>query len=346
MNKIFSELDIKIIKEIYPIWGLKFLQSKLPHFSLEQLRAKTSVLKLKRINRTRFLPYDQYDINPQKFLNINSHYVAYFLGFLWADGYLSIRKTKNISFSLEICEEDALFIEKSLDEIGKFNKFRINHKNTNQKNTIKFHSSNPIIGQFLKENDYKIKSQVSPTKILSKIPTELHRYFWLGFFDGDGFIYLVKNKIKAAELAFTGTIEQNWMDLTLFLESIGCFNYRIEKTIRKNGSRYSTLRLSRGNEISLIGKIFYENESGLGLERKKNKFITVGNGRNHSKSGFYGVRKVKENKFIVEYKNKYYGTFYNVQQAAISYDKIVFSILGTKAKTNFPITNYFTNSSV
>jgi len=46
-----------------------------------------------------------------------------------------------------------------------------------------------FIYDFLSENNYKEKSYVSATKILNKIPNNLKKYFFRGYFDGDGSIY-------------------------------------------------------------------------------------------------------------------------------------------------------------
>lgn len=140
-------------------------------------------------------------VKVEQFLNIIDPNVAYFLGFLWADGCLP--KTKGCyAIVLEISTKDEKDIEKNLMKLGNWNKY---YKTRNTSNVVKFVTNNKLLYNFLKENDYLIKSGASPDKILSEIPEHLQHYWWRGYFDGDGCISL-----NADDIRICSVYNQNW----------------------------------------------------------------------------------------------------------------------------------------
>ena len=123
-----------------------------------------------------------------------------------------------------------------------------------------------MLYDFLYHNDYNEKSFVSANKILNKIPKELHKFFILGLFDGDGHFNVVK-KTKQAEWVISSTYEQDWGYLESFCKENN-IEYSIYRLIVPLGkvSRFVVRKLK---SIEKLIKIVHN--SDLGLFRKKEK---------------------------------------------------------------------------
>ena len=115
----------------------------------------------------------KYYVDINDYINIKLPEVAYYLGFLWADGYI---KENPPNVKLSIVTEDFLNIKPTLDKIGKFSYLRRDIKNCKPATTIALYVKN--LTEFLVKNDYHIKSYCQPTKILSKISENLKHYWW------------------------------------------------------------------------------------------------------------------------------------------------------------------------
>ena len=127
------------------------------------------------------------DVNYQLFDKINNEKSAYFLGLLYADGCVSIRKS-GYTLSLKLQSSDQDIIEKFRDIISpsspikicnkKYSYFRINQKE--------------ICQQLIRHGCVPNKSLT--LKFPDTIPKRLLRHFIRGYSDGDGCIY--NNKLK------------------------------------------------------------------------------------------------------------------------------------------------------
>jgi hypothetical protein len=191
-------------------------------------------------------------------------YISYILGFIWADGCLQ----KNI-ISLECKERDIIEIEKYFNQI-KY-KSHIRKRTHNKESNKILYSCDKEFINFLFDHDYKNKSYVSPLKILNLIPKEYHNYFYLGWFDGDGCIYINK-KSGNYQLSFAGTFEQDWGCLEDFFKFNGINKYKIIRV--KNKTKYSQIRITNKKDIIKIRDLFYCDDE-LGLRRKKEKFYLL-----------------------------------------------------------------------
>lgn len=195
---------------------------------------------------------------------ITTKYISYILGFLWADGHLSKH-----NITLECKEKDLIEIEKyfSFIEYKSFKRKRLHNKESNKI----LYSCDKEFVNFLFNYDYKNKSFVSPRKIINLIPEEYKNYFYLGWFDGDGCIY-INQKTGNYQLSFTSSYEQDWKCLEDFFE-INCI--KKYKIIRCEGnSKYSQIRITNKKDIIKIRNLFYFDDE-LGLRRKKEKFYLL-----------------------------------------------------------------------
>ncbi len=214
----------------------------------------------------------------EQFLNINSSNVAYFLGFLWADGSI---KGKN-GIAIEIANCDAQELKELFNNIG-FWQIRHRQRQKNGKPFGKLMTCYSItdkrLTDFLKENDYENKSTFSPNKILSKIPKNLHPAFWRGYCDGDGTVVCSPQaKKQDLQIMFSSSYDQNWLALQSFLMEF-CFAYNVSLYCRKktNGKEHKSsclfLRGTRREKLKFLELIYSDEE--IGLKRKASQLPII-----------------------------------------------------------------------
>jgi hypothetical protein len=272
----FSNNEIEFLIENYKNVGSTECSKILKRFTPKQIRQKANILGLK-LTREKYKKilfdshqktFDKYLVNPTQFMNITSLEVAYILGLLWADGYLNNTKT-NQYIILSVKESDGLIFNKIFQKTGEWKVYHYPARNKT-KSQLSIRTNNRPIFQFLLENDYKNKKIKSPSKILSLIPQLLHKYFWRGYFDGDGCIWL-RNKLPYC--CFSGPYNQDWSAHTDFLKYLGIASFKIYKKINKTG-KGSSLNINKKDDNKIFLKYIYNGFEidQLGLYRKYERF--------------------------------------------------------------------------
>lgn len=328
----WSKLEVKILLKNYNSKGGNYCHKILPKYTPNQIRAKAQSMGLK-VNHKLSNSYIQNREDMSHFLNIKSYIVAYFLGFLWADGTVD-KKTNNIRF--KIVNEDFLHIKKEIFSLAKSWRLRIhNDGNPNHKEQAVLEISNKQLRDFLVENDYLIKSGASADKILSKIPEHLQHYWWRGYFDGDGCFCSYK---ETNRVSLVSCYNQNWLFLDKLCKKL---NIKYNIVIRKIGkSKNSSVSFTNETYIKQFCNYLYKGEK-IGLNRKYNKFISYlkykENVRPNKTSKYRGVSWQRQKWYMQIYKGKSYRKkFDNEKDAAKEYDKMAKKLFGNKAILNFP----------
>lgn len=265
MNGNWTEDEINTLITLYPIKGPKFC-CKLLNKTIYYIREKVKELGLKMLIK----------VPSEQFLNITTKEVVYFLGFLWADGHVS-----KYSISIETKKSDMVHLIESFKKLGNISVAeRFVKLSNNKQMSVGFY--NNTINNFLTENNYRDKSYVSPTKILSKIPPELVHYFYRGWIDGDGCFFIDYNNNRK-HFSLTSTYEQDWFDFINLLNSLN-IHYGYRQPIRKNGHKNSTIELCKQSSIMALGDFIYNGyETDLiGLPRKYETFLKIKNYRDKS----------------------------------------------------------------
>lgn len=341
MYKKIKDDELKFVQENAPMYGIKYCSEKLNRpFATIVYMLKKMKIKPKKAGF-------EYKINLDDFLNITKKEVAYFLGFLWADG--SLQSSQSI-ISLEVVKTDGENLEHILSSLGNFKittrqRFKNGQKFGNEQ--MRFRMINKELSSFLLSMDFEEKSFVSPFKILNKIPENLRHYFWRGFLDGDGCIF-ISNKIKkwGAILNFWGTINQDWSNLMELCEKMNVF-YKIKKYERKkaNGKIHSssTFYINRKADLMIFLDYIYKGDK-IGLERKRNKYMELINYyqsvlKNKTGSKYLGVylpKRCKKWAMKIKYnkKVKYLGSFETERAAAEAYNREAIKIHGPNAIIN------------
>lgn len=160
---IWSEKEIKLLKEIYPSED-KHKISKVLNRSWSAIQNKAFILKLKR---------EIFNANSNKLINLTNE-SFYWLGFIMADGHFN--KNNQIQINLAL---------KDINHLNKFAKF-VEYK----KEIIK-----PSISISYKNIKYKLNELFNISSIktyepcnLNKLTGDIFFSFIIGFIDGDGTI--------------------------------------------------------------------------------------------------------------------------------------------------------------
>ncbi len=277
--KYYSEKGNRFCLKYMPDKTMQQIQSRCRKLGLhiDSIKSKEIFKNTKRETQKK-RPNSDFNINIDQFLDIKTREVAYFLGFFWADGHVPssvIKSGAYKSISFEINSEDFSDIKDVFESIGKWGIYKRKRKDT-WKETTTITTCNQRLSEFLIQNDYHNKSEVSADKILSKIPFELKKYFFRGVSDGDGSFYHSKTKKGTLnQHSIRSTYNQDWNFMEKLYTEIGA-NFYISKSVTKKGFKSSCIRLN-SNNVKLFGDYIYEDYDfdKIGLERKYIKYILI-----------------------------------------------------------------------
>ena len=256
----WTEDEINFLTKHYPLTD-RYHCSDVLGIPVEQIVYKIRVLNLKK----------EKTLNYSEFKNISNSYVAYILGFMWADGHVT---NDGRHFNVGGVKEDIDEIESLFFKLGNWGKSIQDRSKNGWKTAVYLIGSNKEIYNFLIENDYNKKSKISADKILTKIPDDLKCYFFRGLIDGDGSFYY---KDYTRQFALTSSYEQDWGYFEKLCRELGVI-YKIrrvtninKKTNKENKS--SVIRIL-GKEIIKIGEYIYQGDE-FGLSRKLIKYKQI-----------------------------------------------------------------------
>lgn len=202
-----------------------------------------------------------YKLNHNFFSNIDSHEKAYLLGILFADG--CVRKHSNginlISNDIDLL----LFFKESIGFSGEIKESRF-HKKAKH---IDFSS--------IQMKQDLIKLGCVPSKSLSlEFPNIEDKYFWsflLGYFDGDGSLWVSKDKKQAHFKIISST--SFCLKLQEILQKKG-FKSEVRNEPKTHKKETSYVRISNKTTISNIYPLLYKDASFF-LKRKNAKFLEI-----------------------------------------------------------------------
>lgn len=242
-------------------------------------RATNSINSMLRIRGVEIVNHKilnkTYQMNEHYFDKIDSEEKAYFLGFLYADGCVSIKK-QYVSIGLQ--ENDVEILNKFLKLLETnrplyFREHKTKHP-TWQNQYILF-----MCSKHMKESLIMLGCTPQKTHTLkfpneNQVPLHLVRHFVRGFFDGDGSFSYTQSKDKCHRLSvdivgnfeFLNKLKELWNPL------IG-INSKIYKGKRYPDNIVSLTLKGRGNVLKLLNWLY--GDSSIYLERKYLKFKTI-----------------------------------------------------------------------
>ena len=201
-------------------------------------------------------------INENMFNTIDTEEKAYWLGFLYADGYLN---PKNYQMEVSLKQEDVLHLEKLKEFLN------IQSKITTREITIKNKKYKSVRLSFANKNMFNdlINLGCTPAKSLTLIfpnnnlvPPNLKRHFMRGFIDGDGSLVYTN---KTYCFGFTSTKE--------FIEE-ACKYFNLKNYKLDTSGKAFTWRSGHKTLVKQYLKIFYD-DSNIYLNRKYEKFLEM-----------------------------------------------------------------------
>lgn len=208
-------------------------------------------------------------ILPEVFENVNTKEAAYVMGILWADGWT--QASNDYSINIKLVKDDFIELLPIFDKLGNWKRYDYYPKN--RRPTIQLRLSGKQIVDIFNKLGYNTKSYSSANTVLSTIPDNLKKYWWRGYFDGDGHI----RSSHPYRLEFSSAWNQDWSFLPL--------EYPFKISITKSDkSSYSKAKLCSKSEILKFGNMLWNEWDEIGLSRKYNEFMKLMSSYENKKS--------------------------------------------------------------
>lgn len=255
ITRKFDTLNDVEVLEKYS--SLKNIHKVAEYFNMSISPIK-KILKLNGVEVTN----RRYKVNHNFFNNIDTEEKAYWLGFLYADGYIRERKSGN-SLEMKLSINDKHHLEKFRETIGS------NHKIIETFNKVKYNggiSSSHMswLSIYSSQLVESIKSQGFHSRKTftierPKINNDLIRHFIRGFFDGDGSFSFTENKRNTTNIVCASENFREFLINDLYNNGIeikyyGGINLYIQNKVDNNKFyeyiyKDSTIYLERKKEI-------------------------------------------------------------------------------------------------
>lgn len=324
----------QVLRANYDSRSLKELALQLGR-TPDSTRTRASKLGL----GNKYRPRNREDLS--ELIGIQSPLAAYVLGFIWADGYISV-DTNGIK--VLIAAQDGPEIWALLKRSA--NSWTCcrakNHADENGERRWSMGISHYEFRQFLLENEYTVKTGASPDKILTLVSDELKHYWWRGYFDGDGCFSLIsetRSKVaKRALITLTSCKEQDWSFAVRLFNDLG-IEYKKCYTKTERGYN-SSLRLQKHQSIDRFSSYIYSGEQ-FGLSRKRATYYQYKEYRDQMSavktSRFRGVCLLKGRWTMQIFReNRRIREVYPTEiEAAQAYDRWAIALFGPTATVNF-----------
>lgn len=205
INKVDAETKNKIIEAYKNNMSLREIEKEF-----KVLRATVSkFLEEQNIKKIKGNHYRKYFHDFDFFENIDTEEKAYWLGFMFADGYIVNHENRygEDSFGLTLAEDSLDSIEKFKKSLNATNPIRYdNSKSIGQPQAKIVLTSQKTVNDLIDKGCVKQKSLIlQPPK---KVPEKLLSHFIRGFFDGDGSLMKYNyNNYPSYQIGFTTTYE-------------------------------------------------------------------------------------------------------------------------------------------
>lgn len=256
----YTEQEIKKFGEYYKLGNS--LKETSKHFNVNYHTLKQNLIRfgyrvpVKKLNNQRVKNITYFD-------TIDTHEKAYFLGLLFADGYVA--KTPygvNVGIALQLQDKYILeYLKKKLNISNKIS----DYKNSSKLSVTCQHMYDKLISLGIKENkshlDYKIPN----------IDKKFINSFILGYFNGDGCITIKATGYSVVSICCNSKVFLE--DIQQYLKNIGIITRTIVTEKRTNNDLFVLYLSKRENQLKFMNLI-YKN-SKIFLHRKYRKFLQI-----------------------------------------------------------------------
>lgn len=210
--------------------------------------------------------YKKYEVDESIFEEINTEEKAYWLGFIAADGYVS-----GGNLAIRLCERDIGHLEKFrkfIQSTHPVNKYNAKIKGKEYPSCSIFIYSKKIISDLAKLNIVENKTRSFE---VPRIPDELLKHFWRGFFDGDGSISSSTDSKRGRNVSkFNISITGNQLVIKCFKKYVKSILSTNSDSKNVKGTENYYFRISGNNNVKTILSEIYNNPK-VYLDRKYEK---------------------------------------------------------------------------
>lgn len=275
-DEVFQE-DVQKIIELYNQgYGLNYISKQMGKlFCYDKVKRvlKDNNIKLRDYYEAiQVKPDNEVDLRKYKInddYNFESHNGAWLLGFLAADGYLPLTSgaSNRVVLTLARIDEEVLYkIKEELEYDGPIYQFESNNGFPASSLSFTSKSLRKKIESYGIINNKTFKLKELP----KNLPREYMVDFIRGFFDGDGSIYITKD--KKVGMSFTGANQELLEDISQFLNQEFDAPLRAVYVSQRKHFIYDIKYAKRWTLI--LGDKFY-NHNFLALPRKQKKYFEI-----------------------------------------------------------------------
>jgi hypothetical protein len=216
--------------------------------------------------------YKKKKFNENFFDDINTEEKAYWLGFIYADGCVSNRKTTDV-FEIKLSEKDKAHLEKLKAVLNSEHSIGV-HISSCGYNVGKKYCSFSIVNQHLVDSLVEKGVLYRKTRILkfpneTQVPRNLIKHFIRGYFDGDGSVYCLEES-GIGNISFVGTKNM----LEGILNEFKCVIPTTTQIHKYKNKDVYDLKIGGSNYFKKCYNFLYQ-DATIFLDRKKCKFEDI-----------------------------------------------------------------------
>ena len=240
------------------------------HYYLDRFKELGFEIRSNKINSRK------YTANFDYFDEINTAEKAYWLGYIYADGYVSSQQNRK-KFGIALSIKDKPQLEKlnaCLDSTYPIHEYTTNGYKEDTHYCRLVVESEKLFDDLVRHGVLEHKTDIlTPPSLLD----ELIPSFILGYFDGDGSIYCAKSKYPFYALSIVGTDAMLFF-IHNFLVSRNVTSKKLKLEKRRAGQTVSYIRYG-GNRLvgSILDVLYSDIPDELPLKRKRILYLNCKN---------------------------------------------------------------------
>lgn len=266
MERELTDEEIEFIKANYKNMTYKEI-ANIFGISERHIRGRINYMKMPKTRR----------FNNDYFHNIDSDIKAYFLGFIFADGWVINKPDKrNYEFGIQLNSCDKYILDKLNEELGNVHQLKHNNPYVSEiKGVVAYHKSSDtlriysksIVADLISHGVVENKTQKDVHPIIND---DLFFDFLRGYIDGDGCYYVRKNNVYM-HITCSSQNPLEWVSEKLF-------DYGISSSVYQEKERKYRLHCTDTSSMKKLVSLLYHPDFSLCLIRKyeKIKFLLDG----------------------------------------------------------------------
>lgn len=258
IKKYISGLSLDKLRYIYPQHGRNRIYRMLKENGVMRNNSEKS---------------RKYTYNKNFFKVIDTEEKAYWLGFIYADGYIvnGINGKNKDALGITLNDKDKGHIDKFKKSIDSNHPIKIYKTKYGSNSARIIIQDEELVEDLIKLGVLRNKSLILKFPTTNIVDESLIYHFIRGYFDGDGSFKKKGRKIRGYDFSVLGTIEF----LTELRTYLGIDN-DIRKCNKNNDSNNYHLTFGGNQKVKQISKLLYKN-ANIYLDRKYKRYKEIEN---------------------------------------------------------------------